>query len=904
MCKSKNVCYDYINLYKEIDKMKKITVFVLLLLASLMLYSCKDKPVEETIPTEQPIVYVVTFNSNGGTAIQSQSVTASNFAVEPADPEKEGFVFVYWYTTDAEVGFEFTTPITGNLTLNAKWDEIPEIPVEKTNQEKIAEDIAKIQETFYVNRYYVDTPARGPINNSSIRWSSDSKYISETGVILPVLPTEDEHTALMNAKFTLNGTVVEHQFSIDLKRADPVVISSERVVPFENLTTEYEVADGELELFFEEEGTVPYVKVEDFFNLLTGFIDPQYTLTFSTEGHVLTVSYQYTDEEENAAFLAGESEFDGVYDLTLEVDADENTLNAPDPGFYWAYVYSTATNYGRHIEYDRDNEGAYSEEGDDVIYDLDLYGMDIVMYEDEVVIPYYIANQLFAGSSYYNVYYNYDSLYGIYSLPDSGTDEYKAIRNSSVNGTTLPADMMSFTFNYMAFALDYFYGLQEIQEVDTYYDLLFTYKDKLLNDSASAFEDSLFEFINKVIDEPHTSYGYPGYYNKNTSAGPSLTRLGQLGPRVLSFYNDGFYAVQDAIEAKWTDRPSYWFLDSAKQSVVLTLDSFVTSDIQEDSVYNDEFVSGVLDETQVIPALNGGNKYFYYNSSTLDYDALELLVKGLSASDVVLYQNALVTAGYILDDTTSYYSKTVNGFTYYVSVSFNELHSLFYVGVVKLVENESVKDYLDILENDAMSLVDADSAVYMEVMMDAILKESPTLVNIVLDVTYNTGGNVGALYRVVGFITSQPFRVSSIDGDTNSNSSSYVYIDGVPCYENLNWALLTSPVTFSAANSLATVFQENDLGPIIGSKSGGGASSITPVLLPNGTAFTMSSNSINAYRTGSGTEEDPFVFHSNEYGIEPDYLVPVYTKEGTVIFPNIYDETTLLDILTSHYSTK
>ena len=131
MCKSKNVCYDYINLYKEIDKMKKITVFVLLLLASLMLYSCKDKPVEETIPTEQPIVYVVTFNSNGGTAIQSQSVTASNFAVEPADPEKEGFVFVYWYTTDAEVGFEFTTPITGNLTLNAKWDEIPEIPVEK-----------------------------------------------------------------------------------------------------------------------------------------------------------------------------------------------------------------------------------------------------------------------------------------------------------------------------------------------------------------------------------------------------------------------------------------------------------------------------------------------------------------------------------------------------------------------------------------------------------------------------------------------------------------------------------------------------------------------------------------------------------------------------------------------------
>jgi uncharacterized repeat protein (TIGR02543 family) len=883
---------------------KKIIVFVIMFLFSLGLFACKEDPTETVIPTEEPVVYVVTFNSNGGTDVTSQSINENGLATEPNDPEKDGYTFVFWYTTDPEVGFEFVTPITQNITLNAKWEEISEPPVVKTNEELIAEDIAKIQETFYVSRYYVETPSRGPVNNSSIRWSSTSKYISQTGVILPVLPTEDEHTAQMNARFTLNGTVVEHQFDIELTRVDPVVIATERIVPFENLTTEYEVADGELELYFEENSTVPYVKVENFLNLLTGFIDPKYEITFSTEGSVLTVSYQYIDEEENAAYLAGESEFDGIYNLTLEVDADENTLNAPDPGFYWAYVYSTATNYGRHIEYDRDNENAYSEEGDDVIYDLDLYGMDIVMYEDEVVIPYYIANQLFAGSSYYNVYYNYDALYGIYALPDSGTDEYEAIRSSSVAGTTPPADMMSFTFNYLAFVFDYFYGLQEIQEVDTYYDVLFTYKDKLLNDSASDFEDELFDFIYKVIDEPHTSYGYPGYYNRKTDVGPVLTKVGQLGPRGAAFYNDGIFAVQDAIEAKWTDRPYYWFLDTTKTSVVLTLDSFSTSDIQENVVYHTPFISEILGEDTVIPALNGGNKYFYYNSSTLEYDAMELLVKGLSETDVASYQSALVTEGFILDETTTYYSKTVNGSTYYVSVSFDSTYGLFYLGVVKVEENEEMIDQLDMLEHEAIDLVEADSAVYMEVMMEAIQAESPSVEHVILDVTYNTGGNVGALYRVVGFITSQPFRVSSIDGDTNSNSSSYVYIDGVPVYENLNWALLISPVTFSAANSLATIFQDNDLGPIIGSKSGGGASSITPVLLPNGTAFTMSSNNINAYRTGTGTEEDPYVFYSNEYGIEPDYQVPVYTVIDSQIFANIYDEATLLAILSQHYNVE
>ena len=873
-------------------------------LFSLGLFACTEEPTETIIPTEEPVVYVVTFNSNGGTPVTSQSINENDLATEPNDPEKDGYTFVFWYTTDPEVGFEFVTPITQNITLNAKWEEIPEPPVVKTNEELIAEDIAKIQETFYVSRYYVETPSRGPVNNSSIRWSSTSKYISQTGVILPVLPTEDEHTAQMNARFTLNGTVVEHQFDIELTRVDPVVIATERIVPFENLTTEYEVADGELELYFEENSTVPYVKVEDFLNLLTGFIDPKYDLAFATEGSVLTVSYQYIDEEENAAYLAGESEFDGIYNLTLEVDANENTLNAPDPGFYWAYVYSTATNYGRHIEYDRDNESAYSEEGDDVIYDLDLYGMDIVMYEDEVVIPYYIANQLFAGSSYYNVYYNYDALYGIYALPDSGTDEYEAIRSSSVAGTTPPADMMSFTFNYLAFVFDYFYGLQEIQEVDTYYDVLFTYKDKLLNDSASDFEDELFDFIYKVIDEPHTSYGYPGYYNRKTDVGPVLTKVGQLGPRGAAFYNDGIFAVQDAIEAKWTDRPYYWFLDTTKTSVVLTLDSFSTSDIQENAIYHTPFVSEILGEDTVIPALNGGNKYFYYNSSTLEYDAMELLVKGLSETDVTSYQSALVTEGFVLDETTTYYNKTVKGNTYYVSVSFDSTYDLFYLGVVKVEENEEIKDQLDMLDHEAFDLVEADSAVYMEVMMDAILAESPSVEYVILDVTYNTGGNVGALYRVVGFITSQPFRVSSIDGDTNSNSSSYVYIDGVPVYESLNWSLLISPVTFSAANSLATIFQDNDLGPIIGSKSGGGASSITPVLLPNGTAFTMSSNNINAYRTGTGTEEDPYVFYSNEYGIEPDYQVPVYTVIDSQIFANIYDEATLLAILSQHYNVE
>jgi C-terminal processing protease CtpA/Prc len=176
----------------------------------------------------------------------------------------------------------------------------------------------------------------------------------------------------------------------------------------------------------------------------------------------------------------------------------------------------------------------------------------------------------------------------------------------------------------------------------------------------------------------------------------------------------------------------------------------------------------------------------------------------------------------------------------------------------------------------------------MEYTMEKILAETSVLESVTIDLTYNTGGNVGALYRVVGFVTDQPFRVSSIDNDTGGASSNYVIINGTPTYPELKWSLLTSKVTFSAANSLATIFKENNLGPVIGVQSGGGAASITPILLPNGTAFTMSSNNVSAYRTGTGTDEDPYVYNDNEFGIVPDY--PLFTAD-------LYDAQKILDIL-------
>lgn len=71
----------------------------------------------------------VTFNSNGGTAVDAQSIVYNKTATKPKDPTKEGHTFKGWYLDEAcTKEFNFTQEkITKDTTLYAKW-EANELP--------------------------------------------------------------------------------------------------------------------------------------------------------------------------------------------------------------------------------------------------------------------------------------------------------------------------------------------------------------------------------------------------------------------------------------------------------------------------------------------------------------------------------------------------------------------------------------------------------------------------------------------------------------------------------------------------------------------------------------------------------------------------------------------------------
>ena len=80
---------------------------------------------------QAPVVLKVTvnFDSNQGTAVDSQLVTVGDKVVKPVDPTKEGYIFTGWFTNeDCTKAYDFDTDVNGTkseFTLYAGWKAAP-----------------------------------------------------------------------------------------------------------------------------------------------------------------------------------------------------------------------------------------------------------------------------------------------------------------------------------------------------------------------------------------------------------------------------------------------------------------------------------------------------------------------------------------------------------------------------------------------------------------------------------------------------------------------------------------------------------------------------------------------------------------------------------------------------------
>ncbi len=101
--------------------MKKYLLILILFLCTLIT-SCTLPGQNQGNSNQNDIYYTVFFDSNYGSFVESQNIKNGSNAIKPVDPIKENFKFLYWEFNNEE--YDFNTPVTSNITLIAKWEEV------------------------------------------------------------------------------------------------------------------------------------------------------------------------------------------------------------------------------------------------------------------------------------------------------------------------------------------------------------------------------------------------------------------------------------------------------------------------------------------------------------------------------------------------------------------------------------------------------------------------------------------------------------------------------------------------------------------------------------------------------------------------------------------------------------
>lgn len=82
----------------------------------------KSEAATVNLTIKKIIYYEVKFDTNGGTAIENQTIREGKTISYPSYPSRSGYTFEGWYYNNKE--FDMNTPINSNITVKAKWKKI------------------------------------------------------------------------------------------------------------------------------------------------------------------------------------------------------------------------------------------------------------------------------------------------------------------------------------------------------------------------------------------------------------------------------------------------------------------------------------------------------------------------------------------------------------------------------------------------------------------------------------------------------------------------------------------------------------------------------------------------------------------------------------------------------------
>lgn len=329
-------------------------------------------------------MYVVSFQTNGGSYVQSQYVEESSLATEPTT-SRTGYTFAGW-------GFDFSTPITHNTTITALWQAHTNTPYKvEYYLQNLENNEYTLQETKNLTGT-TDTTANAEVKtyehftfNRSL--STISGNINGSGsLVLKVYYTRDAYAYSVTNQNTKGGSIActtsgnyKYGTSIDLKATKNTgydfigwFVDEKKVSENANYSFRMEQPTAIVAKWYAHENTAYKVKY-----YLQNLEDDNYTLTdmdnltgtTDTVANAEIKSYEHFSYNQSASNASGNIDGDGSRVLTAYYTRDKYLIQIT------AGANATVDNYTNgYYKYQQSVAGTDAVFNNDIGYDLNTSG--------------------------------------------------------------------------------------------------------------------------------------------------------------------------------------------------------------------------------------------------------------------------------------------------------------------------------------------------------------------------------------------------------------------------------------------------------------------------------------------------------------------------------------------------